>query len=58
MSFISGIFLSMIEKELSAQTPEIEAYLLRMLETLGADLVAFVEKKMKVSGISTPQSQS
>ena len=49
MSFVSNIFISMIEKELSAQTPEIEAYLLQLLEKFGADLVAFVEKKMKLN---------
>ncbi len=49
MSFISGIFLSMIEKELSAQTPEIEAYVLALLETLGKDLVVYVEKKIALN---------
>lgn len=48
MSFISGIFIEMIEKELSTQAPEIEAYLLTLLETFGTDLLAFVEKKMKL----------
>ncbi len=57
MSFISGIFLSMLEKELSAQTPEIEAYLLALLETLGKDLVAFVEKKLSVNPATQSHAQ-
>jgi hypothetical protein len=46
MSFVSGVIISMLEKELTAQGPEVEAYVLQLLGTLSADIVAYVEKKM------------
>ena len=46
MSFVSGVVISMLEKELAAQGPEVEAYVLQLLGTLASDLVAYVEKKI------------
>jgi hypothetical protein len=45
MSFVSGILISMIEKELTTQMPEVEAYALQMLGQLAKDIVLYVEKK-------------
>lgn len=44
----------MIEKELTAQTPEIEAYALQFIGQLAGDLVQYVEKKMEISGPTRP----
>jgi hypothetical protein len=46
MSFVSGVVLNMLEKELAAQTPEVEAYVLQLLGVLAKDLVTYVEKKI------------
>lgn len=47
MSLVSGVLISMLEKELGAQTPEIEAYVLQLLGVVANDLVAYVEKKIE-----------
>jgi hypothetical protein len=46
MSFVSGVVITMLEKELAAQTPEVEAYVLQLLGRVATDLVAYVEKKV------------
>jgi len=46
MSFVSSVIIGMIEKELAAQTPEMEAFLVNMLGTVAKDLVQYVEKKV------------
>lgn len=46
MSLVSGVLLTMLEKELAAQAPEVEAYVLQLLGVLGKDLIAYVEKKI------------
>jgi hypothetical protein len=46
MSFISSAIISLLEKELATQTPEIEAYTLDLLSNVANDIVAFVEKKI------------
>ena len=40
------MLLTLLEKELAAQAPEVEAYILQLLQTLGNDVVTSVEKKM------------
>jgi len=48
MGFISGILISMLEKELAAQTPEVEQFVLQLLDKLGKDLIGYVERKVNV----------
>lgn len=54
MSFISGVLLAMLEKELAAETPEIEAYVLKVLGELSADVVSYVEKKIAAKVSPSP----
>ena len=49
MSFLSSVFIGMIEKELASQTPEIEQFALQIVGTTAKDMVEYVEKKMGVS---------
>ena len=49
MSFISSAVIAFLEKELTAQSPEIEAYVLQLVGTLANDLVNYVEKKIAPS---------
>jgi hypothetical protein len=51
MGFLSTVIMSMLEKELAAQEPGAEQYLLNELSVLGNDLIAFVEKKI---GLNAP----
>lgn len=46
MSFLSTTVIAFLEKELTAQSPEIEAYVLQMLSVIASDVVAYVEKKI------------
>lgn len=55
MSFVSGFVITMLEKELAAQSPEIEAYVLQLLGAVAKDVVAYVEKKIGIS-VPTPAS--
>lgn len=52
MSFISGVLLNMLEKELSSHSPEVEAYVLGLLGEISADVMAYLEKKIGI----TPQA--
>lgn len=42
------MFITMIEKELAAQSPEVEAYVVNLLGTLANDVVVYAEKKMNI----------
>lgn len=55
MSFLTGVILSMLEKELVAQEPGAEQYFLNELSILGNDLLAFVEKKIGINASAQPQ---
>ena len=46
MGFISTAIISLLEKELAGQAPEVEAFILNLLETIAGDIVAYVEKKI------------
>lgn len=52
MSFLSGIVLGFLEKELSQATPEVESYLLTMVGDLAKDVVLYIEKKTGLSRLS------
>lgn len=53
MSFISAAVIAFLEKELAAQDPEVEAYVLQLLGTLASDVVAYVEKKIMPASDAT-----
>lgn len=46
MSFVSSVIIGMIEKELSAQAPEIADYAIKAIGAVAADIVDYVEKKI------------
>lgn len=45
MSLLSSVVINMLEKELAAQVPEVEALALKLIDHLAKELVIFVEKK-------------
>ncbi len=47
MSLLSAIILPKLEKELVALEPEIVQFVLSQLQSIGADLMAWVEKKIE-----------
>lgn len=49
MSFISSVIINLLEKELAAQTPEIEAMALKFIGHLSSELIQFVEKKTGIA---------
>jgi hypothetical protein len=49
MSFVSSVIIGMIEKELSAQAPEIAEYAIKAIGSVAADIVDYVEKKISSS---------
>lgn len=55
MSFISGVVINMLEKELAAQGPEVEAYALKVLGELAKDVAQYIEKKIAAKGEVNPQ---
>lgn len=61
MSILSHIIIAAFEKELEAATPEIEQYMLKVLGTLGAELMQYITKKtvdkqQYTAPVQTPQS--
>lgn len=53
MSFVSAAVIAFLEKELSAEGPEIEAFVLQQIGTLASELVAYVEKKIMPTSTTT-----
>lgn len=53
MSFLSSMLIGIIEKEISAQAPEIEQYIIQLLQTIVSDLGQYVEKKIGISDQSS-----
>jgi len=49
MSLLSAIILPKLEKELIALEPEIAQFLLGQVQSIGAELLAWVEEKLKVA---------
>lgn len=58
MSLVSGVIIGMLEKELASQAPEIEAYALQLLGALAKDVLAYIEKKVGITSISSDPAQS
>jgi hypothetical protein len=61
MSFLSSIIIAAFEKELVAVGPEVEAYMMQALGTLGSELMAYVTTKVVANNppkvpVQTPQS--
>lgn len=64
MSLLSTVIIAAFEKELEAASPEIEAYVMQAMGTLGAELMAYVTQKVvaakppvaPVTPVQTPQS--
>ena len=59
MSFFSSVIIGMLEKELAAQTPEIEAYVLQTVGSIGQSLMGYVAQKAAGSSVTpvvTPQA--
>lgn len=56
MSLLSSIILPKLEKELVLLEPEIAEFLLGQLKSIGAELFAWAEDKMKIS--SNPKAGS
>ena len=58
MGLLSEVIIKAFEAELGVMTPEIENYMLRVLGTLGTELMAYVTQKVVQNNppVITPQS--
>ena len=54
MSFLSSIVIGMLEKELAAQTPEIEQMVLNLVGKLARDVIQYIEKKAGINPLQSP----
>ena len=55
MSLLSAIILPKLEKELIALEPEIASFLLSQLQSVGEEVLAWIESKGKAAALQPPQ---
>lgn len=59
MGLLTELIIKAFEAELGAMSPEIENYMLRVLGTLGSELMAYVTQRVVANNppVITPQAQ-
>lgn len=55
MSLLSSVILPKLEKELIAMEPEIAQFILIQAKSVGAELLAWIEKKLDAKHANAPQ---
>lgn len=54
MSLLSSILLPKLEKELIAMEPEMAQFILKQLQSVGGDILKWVEDKIELPKVESP----